>query len=75
MPVIDTQKYARSWWVHEEDDTFYDGEEYFSESEAEDAAINEAEDRSSDYVYVVTEVLTRELKRTQIERKIVLVDA
>lgn len=73
--MLDSFKYELRWWVHEEDETYYDGEEYSSQSEAENAAIDEAEHRSSDYVYVVTEVLTKELKKTQIERKVTLTDA
>lgn len=72
MPMIDTLKYNTSWWVHEEDDPFYEGNEYQSQSEAEDAAITEAEYHSDNYVYVVTEIHTRELKKTRIERKISL---
>lgn len=74
MSMLDSFKYEQRWWVHEEDDSFYDGEEYESLSDAEAAAIDEAEHRSDDYVFVVTEVLTKQIKKTAVERKITLED-
>lgn len=56
--------YERRFFVHDEDDMFLEGEEYETQNEAENAAKEEAMDHSEDYVFVVTEVLIRQLKKT-----------
>jgi hypothetical protein len=65
MAMIDTFKYEQRWYVHGENDAYYDGEEYISLDGATEAAKTEAAYGIDNYVYVVTEVLIRQVKRTQ----------
>jgi hypothetical protein len=71
--MVEEYKYAKVFYVHDEDDLYHEGTEYSDLQDAKDEAISLAEDYDRN-TYVVTEVLTREIGTTAVERIVTFSD-